>query len=70
MTSHEPNYTSLNHGSVFEDELFHRFDIEGDEETQMNFTQPEEAQIPSTLVPSPPRQEAHQRKNVLIRLSF
>ncbi|XP_019262849.1 PREDICTED: sister chromatid cohesion 1 protein 1 [Nicotiana attenuata] len=39
---------------------FERFDIEGDEETQMNFTQPEEAQIPSTLVPSPPRQEAHQ----------
>ncbi|KAK6788033.1 hypothetical protein RDI58_016558 [Solanum bulbocastanum] len=39
---------------------FERFDIEGDEETQMNYTQPEDAQIPSTPVPSPPREQAHQ----------
>ncbi|KAL3367126.1 hypothetical protein AABB24_011709 [Solanum stoloniferum] len=39
---------------------FERFDIEGDEETQMNYTQPEDAQIPSTPVPSPPREHAHQ----------
>ncbi|CAN4099113.1 unnamed protein product [Withania somnifera] len=35
------------------------FDIEGDKETQMNFTQPEDAQIPSTPVPSPPKEQAH-----------
>uniref|UniRef100_A0A3Q7H0P4 Rad21/Rec8-like protein N-terminal domain-containing protein n=1 Tax=Solanum lycopersicum TaxID=4081 RepID=A0A3Q7H0P4_SOLLC len=45
---------------------FERFDIEGDEETQMNYTQPEDAQIPSTPVQSPPREQAHQRKNVLL----
>ncbi|XP_025887480.1 sister chromatid cohesion 1 protein 1 isoform X1 [Solanum lycopersicum] len=39
---------------------FERFDIEGDEETQMNYTQPEDAQIPSTPVQSPPREQAHQ----------
>ncbi|MCD7463607.1 hypothetical protein HAX54_050918 [Datura stramonium] len=33
---------------------------QGDEETQMNFTQPEDAQIPSTPVPSPPQEQAHQ----------
>lgn len=70
MTSRETKLYINKSWEFIEHELFHRFDIEGDEETQMNFTQPEEAQIPSTLVPSPPRQEAHQRKNVLIRLSF
>ncbi|XP_055831731.1 sister chromatid cohesion 1 protein 1 [Solanum dulcamara] len=39
---------------------FERFDIEGDEETQMNYTQPEDAQIPSIPVPSPPQKQAHQ----------
>ncbi|KAM7516429.1 hypothetical protein LguiA_006012 [Lonicera macranthoides] len=32
---------------------FERFDIEGDEETHLNFTPPEQTQIPSTLIPSP-----------------
>ncbi|XP_060196982.1 sister chromatid cohesion 1 protein 1 [Lycium barbarum] len=47
-----------NHTDMFNH--FERFDIEGDEETQMNFTQPEDAQIPSTPVPSPPKEQAHQ----------
>ncbi|PHU15806.1 hypothetical protein BC332_17011 [Capsicum chinense] len=38
---------------------FERFDIEGDDDTQMNFTQPEDAQIPSTPVPSAPKEQAH-----------
>ncbi|KAJ8563507.1 hypothetical protein K7X08_031959 [Anisodus acutangulus] len=43
---------------------FERFDIEGDEETQMNFTQPEDAQIPSTPVPSQPKEQAHQTDEI------
>ncbi|PIN14600.1 Sister chromatid cohesion complex Cohesin, subunit RAD21/SCC1 [Handroanthus impetiginosus] len=35
---------------------FERFDIEGDEETNLNFTQPEHTEIPS-LIPSPPHEE-------------
>lgn len=35
-------------------EYFGRFDIEGDDETQVNFEQ--NTQIPTTLVPSPPSQ--------------
>ncbi|XP_009617668.1 sister chromatid cohesion 1 protein 1 [Nicotiana tomentosiformis] len=54
--SHQADIDMFNH--------FERFDIEGDEETQMNFTQPEESQIPSTLVPSPPRQEARQPNEI------
>lgn len=47
--------------------MFGRFDIEGDDETQLNFTPPEHTQIPSTLVPSPPLQEEPQkRKHKLI----
>lgn len=38
-----------------------RFDIEGDEDTQMNFTSGEHTQIPTTLKPSPPPQEEPQR---------
>ncbi|CAH8389717.1 unnamed protein product [Eruca vesicaria subsp. sativa] len=34
---------------------FERFDIEGDDETQLNFNPSEGAQIPPTLIPSPPR---------------
>ncbi|XP_010543709.1 PREDICTED: sister chromatid cohesion 1 protein 1 isoform X2 [Tarenaya hassleriana] len=33
---------------------FERFDIEGDDETQMNFNSREGTNIPSTLIPSPP----------------
>ncbi|XP_010423466.1 PREDICTED: sister chromatid cohesion 1 protein 1 [Camelina sativa] len=36
---------------------FERFDIEGDDETQMNFNPREGAEIPTTLIPSPPRQQ-------------
>lgn len=38
-----------------------RFDIEGDEETQLNFTSGEHTQIPTTLIPSPPLQDEPQR---------
>ncbi|AED90880.1 unnamed protein product [Arabidopsis thaliana] len=34
---------------------FERFDIEGDDETQMNSNPREGAEIPTTLIPSPPR---------------
>ncbi|KAL0736527.1 hypothetical protein Bca4012_012737 [Brassica carinata] len=34
---------------------FERFDIEGDDETQLNFNPGEGAQIPPILIPSPPR---------------
>ncbi|CAN7141782.1 unnamed protein product [Brassica rapa subsp. narinosa] len=34
---------------------FERFDIEGDDETQLNFNPREGSQIPPTLIPSPPR---------------
>ncbi|KAH0659628.1 hypothetical protein KY289_028376 [Solanum tuberosum] len=54
----ESHHTDMfNHFERYHDE---QFDIEGDEETQMNYTQPEDAQIPSTPVPSPPREQAHQ----------
>ncbi|EOA22311.1 hypothetical protein CARUB_v10002912mg, partial [Capsella rubella] len=33
---------------------FERFDIEGDDETQINFNSREGAEIPTTLIPSPP----------------
>ncbi|ESQ40463.1 hypothetical protein EUTSA_v10013002mg [Eutrema salsugineum] len=36
---------------------FERFDIEGDDETQMNFSQREGTEIPPTLIPSPPRHD-------------
>ncbi|GLT78914.1 hypothetical protein SLA2020_504320 [Shorea laevis] len=39
---------------------YERFDIEGDEETQMNNTSGEPTQMPSTLVPSPPQKDAPQ----------
>ncbi|XP_059627076.1 sister chromatid cohesion 1 protein 1 [Cornus florida] len=40
---------------------FERFDIEGDEETQLNFSQQQDAEIPSTLIPSPPPPEEPQK---------
>ncbi|CAA7026806.1 unnamed protein product [Microthlaspi erraticum] len=47
------------HGSYQTDtesyDRFERFDIEGDDETQINFSAREGAQIPTTLIPSPPR---------------
>ncbi|KAF3433361.1 hypothetical protein FNV43_RR24463 [Rhamnella rubrinervis] len=36
---------------------FERFDIEGDEDTQLNFTSVEHTQMPTTLIPSPPQDE-------------
>ena len=39
-----------------------RFDIEGDDETQLNFTSHERTQIPSTLIPSPPHQADPQKR--------
>ncbi|GKV28257.1 hypothetical protein SLEP1_g37336 [Rubroshorea leprosula] len=39
---------------------YERFDIEGDEETQMNNTSGEPTQMPSTLVPSPPQKDSPQ----------
>ncbi|GFY82084.1 Rad21/Rec8-like family protein [Actinidia rufa] len=41
---------------------FERFDIEGDDETQLNFTSHERTQIPSTLIPSPPHQADPQKR--------
>ncbi|KAL7107596.1 hypothetical protein ACP275_06G065000 [Erythranthe tilingii] len=42
---------------------FERFDIEGDDGTQMNYTPPEQTEMPS-LIPSPPRrQEEHQKSD-------
>ncbi|KAL1569552.1 sister chromatid cohesion 1 protein 1-like [Salvia divinorum] len=46
--SYQADTTTFNH--------FERFDVEGDEETQLNFTPPEHVEIPS-IIPSPPRQE-------------
>ncbi|XP_057784649.1 sister chromatid cohesion 1 protein 1 isoform X2 [Salvia miltiorrhiza] len=46
--SYQADTTTFNH--------FERFDVEGDGETQLNFTPPEHAGIPS-IIPSPPRQE-------------
>uniref|UniRef100_A0A2N9IX06 Rad21/Rec8-like protein N-terminal domain-containing protein n=1 Tax=Fagus sylvatica TaxID=28930 RepID=A0A2N9IX06_FAGSY len=40
---------------------FERFDIEGDDDTQMNFTSGEHTQIPTTLIPSPPPQDEPRR---------
>ncbi|CAL5404671.1 unnamed protein product [Camellia sinensis] len=40
---------------------FERFDIEGDNETQLNFNSQEDTQIPSTLIPSPPRPAGPQK---------
>lgn len=37
-------------------EPLNRFDVEGDEETQLNFTPPEHVEIPN-IIPSPPHQE-------------
>ncbi|KAK4385307.1 Sister chromatid cohesion 1 protein 1 [Sesamum angolense] len=47
--SYQANATTFNR--------FERFDIEGDDETQLNFTPPENTEFPSSLIPSPPRQE-------------
>ncbi|KAG8380863.1 hypothetical protein BUALT_Bualt06G0060700 [Buddleja alternifolia] len=51
--SYQADTTTFNH--------FERFDIEGDEETQLNFTPPEHTEIPSSLIPSPPPQEGLQK---------
>ncbi|KAJ6309428.1 hypothetical protein OIU77_015227 [Salix suchowensis] len=40
---------------------FERFDIEGDEETQVNFTSADHMDIPTTLIPSPNEQDEAQR---------
>ncbi|KAE9606185.1 putative rad21/Rec8-like protein [Lupinus albus] len=40
---------------------FERFDIEGDDETLVNVTSTTFSQIPTTLVPSPPRQDGPTR---------
>ncbi|KAJ6429296.1 hypothetical protein OIU84_020849 [Salix udensis] len=40
---------------------FERFDIEGDEETQVNFTSADHMDIPTTLIPSPNEQDGAQR---------
>ncbi|KAG6765480.1 hypothetical protein POTOM_029523 [Populus tomentosa] len=40
---------------------FERFDIEGDEETQVNFTSADHMDIPTTLIPSPHKQDEAQR---------
>ncbi|KAH6802272.1 hypothetical protein C2S51_033718 [Perilla frutescens var. frutescens] len=44
---------------------FERFDVEGDEQTQLNFTPPEHAGIPS-LIPSPPPQEDLPKSNEVL----
>ncbi|GAV88081.1 Rad21_Rec8 domain-containing protein/Rad21_Rec8_N domain-containing protein [Cephalotus follicularis] len=43
--------------------LYERFDIEGDDETQLNFTSVEHTHIPTTLLPSPPPQDEPQGGN-------
>ncbi|KAM3374171.1 sister chromatid cohesion 1 protein 1 [Capsicum galapagoense] len=56
------NITLLEHFESRHTDMFNhfeRFDIEGDDDTQMNFTQPEDAQIPSTPVPFAPKEQAH-----------
>ncbi|KAK6135783.1 hypothetical protein DH2020_030478 [Rehmannia glutinosa] len=49
------NYDS-NQADVTTFNRFERFDVEGDEETQLNFTPPEHTEMPS-LIPSPARPE-------------
>ncbi|KAK7300494.1 hypothetical protein RJT34_11339 [Clitoria ternatea] len=44
---------------------FERFDIEGDEETQVNVTTGDYTQIPTTLIPSPPRQDEPTRADTI-----
>ncbi|KAF5947813.1 hypothetical protein HYC85_013770 [Camellia sinensis] len=48
---------------------FERFDIEGDNETQLNFNSQEDTQIPSTLIPSPPRPAGPQKRKQHINAS-
>ncbi|CAL0317623.1 unnamed protein product [Lupinus luteus] len=43
---------------------FERFDIEGDDETLLNVTSTAFTQIPTTLVPSPPRQDDPTRADI------
>ncbi|OIW02732.1 hypothetical protein TanjilG_29508 [Lupinus angustifolius] len=43
---------------------FERFDIEGDDETFLNVTSTTFTQIPTTLVPSPPRQDEPSRADI------
>ncbi|KAL7184260.1 hypothetical protein ACSBR2_026418 [Camellia fascicularis] len=45
---------------------FERFDIEGDNETQLNFNSQEDTQIPSTLIPSPPRPAGPQKPDEIL----
>ncbi|KAI8027314.1 Sister chromatid cohesion 1 protein 1 [Camellia lanceoleosa] len=45
---------------------FERFDIEGDNETQLNFNSQEDTQIPSTLIPSPPRPTGPQKPDEIL----
>ncbi|KAL2549793.1 Sister chromatid cohesion 1 protein 1 [Forsythia ovata] len=53
LHSHQADTSIFNH--------FERFDIEGDDETQWNFSQPEHTQIPCSLIPSPSPQEEPQK---------
>ncbi|KAH7839187.1 hypothetical protein Vadar_000896 [Vaccinium darrowii] len=43
---------------------FERFDIEGDDETQANFTSQERTEILSSLIPSPPRPAEPQKRSL------
>ncbi|KAK3229502.1 hypothetical protein Dsin_001383 [Dipteronia sinensis] len=45
---------------------FERFDIEGDEETQVNFTSGEHTQMPTSRIPSPPHQDEPLRADEIL----
>lgn len=65
------NITLLEHFDSYQADTdlynrFERFDIEGDDETQLNFTPQEHTQIPSTLIPSPPLQEEPQKPDEIL----
>ncbi|KAK3035171.1 hypothetical protein RJ639_032844, partial [Escallonia herrerae] len=53
IDSHQPDKDIYNR--------FERFDIEGDEETQVNGASQDYTQLRSTTIPSPPLQEEHKR---------
>lgn len=68
-----PSYCLLSPSTFWKVMTTHcRFDIEGEDDTQLNFTAEENTTIPSTLIPSPPppQEKSSERKTRILLITI